>query len=337
MGRILSVLALVFLLLVLISVGAAQLQVYKGDSMTVQDANSTITWGQNYTFNVSMLTEHSDGIEIGAAKNISLTSNTAEPINSTLWKYDLSGISDGKQLVRIGTSAVSGPNVQYEFTDIPPIEFGNYVLKLDGSQYTNFSSGGTLSWNYDNWNSDHNFTLTYQNTTSEANIPPVIEINGPDQINKDVSGGVELEVTVGDVNGDNMDITFYDGNSDKIDEVTGVGNGTYTVTWNSLNPDQTYDWEVEVADGSTTVVSDAQSFTTIDLKLSWNDTSKTESGFRIYSNATGSWNKIKTTGKNTESFTDVSSSLEFGTQTCYRVTSYNKFGESPPLEGCTTP
>lgn len=337
MGRYFRVFIPILVVILFATVAVAELQVYEDDSVTVEGANSKIVWGQNYTFDTSFITVYEDGVEVEPGNNLSVTSNTTDQINSTLWRYDLSGVSSGKTVLKIGSRVVSPVNVRYEFTDVPEIEFGKYQLEIDGDPHQNFSSGGSVTWYHDDWGSDHNFTLVYRNYTSESNAPPTITSLSPGDTNTDYRNGVELEATVGDANSDSLDLTFYDGNSDKIGEVTGVGNGTYSVTWTGLNSDQSYEWEVEVADGSARPVSATSTFTTVDLDLSWTDNSDNEQGFRIYSNRSGSWQRIKTVGTNTEGFKHVSNFLEFGRYICYNVTAYNQYGESDPVQGCKAP
>lgn len=154
------------LLLLLTPATAANWTVFQGDKVTIADANSTIKWGRNYTFNASGIEFYTDSLEINmtdaADRNISITSNTPETINSTLFRYDLSTPSLGDTLIKVQTSAVPGSTVNYRFTGIPSISQDHYVLKVDGSQKTTFNSGGTITWSHSDW-STHNFTLTYQN------------------------------------------------------------------------------------------------------------------------------------------------------------------------------
>ncbi|MDY6789261.1 MAG: hypothetical protein SVV03_04840, partial [Candidatus Nanohaloarchaea archaeon] len=89
---------------------SAELTVYQGDSITIADANSSIKWGRDYTWNVSGLNLYQDALGINMSdsidRNISITSNTPETVNSTLWRYDISQPSLGDTLIKIGTSAV---------------------------------------------------------------------------------------------------------------------------------------------------------------------------------------------------------------------------------------
>jgi hypothetical protein len=229
---------LALFLLLAVSLGSAELTVYEGDSVTISDANSTIIWGQDYTFDVSNLYFHDTALGIGTERNISITSDTDAKINSTLNAYDYSAPSAGETVFRFETDAATGSQLDFRFTDVPSISEGEYRLRVDGENLENFSSGGTISWSYGSWSSNHSFELA---------------------------------------------------------------------------------------------------LSAIDFKITWNDTSDNEDGFKIYSNSTGSFQQIGTVDQNVEQFVDSSSSLEFGETVCYRVRAYNQFGRSPPLEGCATP
>lgn len=170
------------------------------------------------------------------------------------------------------------------------------------------------------------------------NQDPSIDSTSPDGINKDASGGVELTVEVSDPEGDEMDITFYDSSDDsQIGQLTGKSGGTHSVTWTGLNEDSSYSWYVEVTDGGGTVSSSTQSFSTIDIDLSWTDESSNENGFRIYNNASGSFQQVGSVGEDSTSYTDTSQNLDFNQYTKYKVRAYNSFGESDPLTGGITP
>ena len=209
MDRYFRVFITILVVILFATVAVAELQVYEGDSVTVEGANSTIVWGQNYTFDTSFIAVYEDSVEVEPGNNLSVTSNTTDQINSTLWRYDLSGVSNGKTALKIGSRVVSPVNVRYEFTDVPEIEFGKCQLELDGSPYQNFSSGRSATWYYDSWSTDHNFTLVYRNYSSESNVPPTITSPSPDDTNTDCRNGVELEATVGDADGDSLDLTFH--------------------------------------------------------------------------------------------------------------------------------
>lgn len=169
-----------------------------------------------------------------------------------------------------------------------------------------------------------------------SNTAPSVSLTFANNTNRAASG-VELKADIADPE-DMMNITFYDASDDsQIGEVNNKGNGTYSVDWAGLSADQTYNWYAEVTDGTDTVKTSTAEFTTIDVDLSWTDNSDNEDGFNIYSNSSGTFQKVGQTGENQVSLTDHNQHLEFGKYTCYQVTSYNKYGESDPVEGCLTP
>ena len=173
---------------------------------------------------------------------------------------------------------------------------------------------------------------------TETNTAPDILNLSPNNTNINHDNGAELEVKLQDNNTEKMNITFYNASDDsKIGQVLNKTNGTYSVNWTSLSKDQTYNWYVNVTDGTSTTQSPVHSFTTIDIDLSWTDNSENENGFKISSNASGSFTQIGTTGVDSTSYTATDKNLEFGSYTCYRVKSYKSFGTSSPIEGCITP
>lgn len=75
----------------------------------------------------------------------------------------------------------------------------------------------------------------------------------------------------------------------------------------------------------------------IDFQITWSDNSTNEDGFRIYSNASGSFEQVGTVDENIEIFHHTITGLEYGDYTCFHVASYNQFGASDPSTGCITP
>ncbi|MFB1065022.1 hypothetical protein [Natrinema sp. H-ect4] len=307
---------------------AAELTVYEDDSVTITGSNSTVTWGQDYSFDVSNLYFANSVLGIGDDRNISVVSDTVTGTSSILEEYDLSTPLVGDTVLKIETEAVTGSTVGYQFTGIPSITDGQYRLYMDGEPKDVYSSGGLITWSQSSWNSDHRFTLFY---VSEE---PVVQDLSPEGRNVE-PGSTELAVDVEDDSG-LVDIGFYREDNSVIESLNSVEPGDHSIMWET-GSEREFNWYVNVSDGLNTVTSRKAAFTTIDLELGWNDTSESENGFRIYSNTTGGYSRIGTVGENVESFTDTASDLEFGKHICYRVTSYNRFGESQPLEGCVTP
>ena len=204
-ARFLTLISVVLMLSVPV---AAEFQVYRGSSVTLEDANTTITWGRNYTFNTSMITENGDTLSIGD-RNISIGSKTSAQVNSTLWKYNLTGPYHGKTAVKLGVSAVNGTNATVSFTGLPGFRFGRYELNQNNSLLREFRSGGEITWYETNW-SAHNYTITYYNDTKGPDLSLSLETGslteGGDIKTKcsssDVSGISSSSLTVTDPSGD---------------------------------------------------------------------------------------------------------------------------------------
>ena len=173
---------------------------------------------------------------------------------------------------------------------------------------------------------------------STNNAEPTIDIESPNNVNKNPSGGVELEVNVSEPTNEKMNVTFYDASDDsEIGKIENVNNGTYSTTWTGLIIDKTYNWYANVTDGSNTVKSPTSTFTTIDITLNWNDNSDNEDGFKIYSNATGTLQQVATAPADSISKTVYNPGLEFGKNTTYKISAYNQYGESDKVKGYITP
>lgn len=135
----------------------------RGVVVEVVDENASITLGQRFEF--STVTVYGDRIEVDG-ENITLRSNTSARLNATLWEYNLTNETDGQEIIRIGTEAVTGSNVTSRFTGIPPIGGGNYTLHRDGTHIATFESGGTVQWFETNW-SKQNYSLVANHAAAE--------------------------------------------------------------------------------------------------------------------------------------------------------------------------
>lgn len=62
---------------------------FKSDSVTLPDANVTLAWGQNHTFNISSFSIFNRTIGLGD-RNISIYANNSVRINATVWTYNFS-------------------------------------------------------------------------------------------------------------------------------------------------------------------------------------------------------------------------------------------------------
>lgn len=76
----------------------------------------------------------------------------------------------------------------------------------------------------------------------------------------------------------------------------------------------------------------------VSTSLEWEDNSENEAGFNIYSNKSREdFQQIGSTSANEENYEYVSSAVNFSSSRCFRVTSFNSYGESSPLQGCIVP
>jgi len=75
---------------------------------------------------------------------------------------------------------------------------------------------------------------------------------------------VTLNITITDIDGDNMNISFYDSSDDSLLETNNnLSNGSYaTYEWSGLGYSTTYEWYVNITDGINTSKSQNWSFTT---------------------------------------------------------------------------
>ncbi len=154
---------LILCVLGLTGVAVAELTVFEGDSIMVEDENMTLTWGQDYTFDADRI-QVSDQVSLSMTdepdRNISIVSDTPSQVNATLWEYTLSDISDGEELILLEVAAIDGSNVSMMFTGVPDADDGSYTVYRNDDEYQTFESGGTLTWHDDDW-STHNYSLTY--------------------------------------------------------------------------------------------------------------------------------------------------------------------------------
>lgn len=154
--------------LFLTSLSSAVINAPEGSSIRIDDANSTIQMAQDYSFNGSKMLFYNKTVQLGD-NNISIYSNSSEELNSTLHKYNLSNVSSGKTMVKVETNETSNTQVNYSFTDLPSINYGNYRVEVDGHLKKKQGNGGAISWSHSDWSS-HNFTVTYENDTSNPSI-----------------------------------------------------------------------------------------------------------------------------------------------------------------------
>ena len=271
-------------------------------------------------------------------------------------RYELSEFTPSK-MGDHGTEVDSGsPSGHYQFklnsltgisVGVPEVESVTLANVSSWSAWTSQSGVGLDMQN--NQYAQAQFNLSSENATStpvlesfgfgvprepvSLNAAPVVSEADPDDENIYYEDG-ELSVRVGDSDDSSLSGEFLNASSNAvIDTFTLESNGTVSATWNDLVRDAVYEWSVSVSDGVSTT-SETYNFTTYDVNLTWMDNSSKESGFRVYSNLTGSFKQIGRAPANSESFLDSSAGLAPGKYVCYRVRAYNSAGESPPAETC---
>ncbi len=168
--NVVAVCLFAFLILPVVAADEGNVTVFQGDSITVQDANWTLTWGQDYTFDRSGSAVYSDAYYMnmtdGSDRNISVTSDTPAWINTTLWEYDFDDLSFGDELIRLEVEADPVSTVEFLFTGVPSPGDHKYEVAVGGETIEEFSSDGALSWSYSDW-STKNFTVTYAEVEEE--------------------------------------------------------------------------------------------------------------------------------------------------------------------------
>ncbi|MCJ7450206.1 MAG: DUF2341 domain-containing protein [Candidatus Nanohaloarchaeota archaeon QJJ-9] len=166
--------------------------------------------------------------------------------------------------------------------------------------------------------------------------PPIV--TEPEPNNTSVDTEVTLSAKVVDHNSSKIDTWFFNGTTETaIGQKLGVTNNTFSnYLLQSLKPNKSYRWYIKASDGNTNTTSNTFTFSTgLEINLTYRDRSETESGFKVYSNASGSWKKVHTfptpdrSGKGKYySQTFIDETLTEKKHTCYKISSYNQWGES---------
>ena len=238
---------------------------------------------------------------------------------------------------------------------------GVYLGKLSGGQTTNTYWGKTISpyrssagtgantvemkqeatysgWDFqDVWKicpSANNGFPFLRETEGFKCSPPKVSQPVPNDINVNPSKS-ELSVYVTDPNTAELNVTFFNASDgSKIQKVENVNSGTVaSADWNVPEESQ-FEWYVNVTDGSTEVKSNVWNFTTVTVDFSWRDNSQNEKGFKLQTNASGSFETEKTVAPNTESTGLWPKSLDLGDNVCFQVQAYNEEATSPPAKDC---
>ncbi|MCJ7450170.1 MAG: hypothetical protein MUP58_00320 [Candidatus Nanohaloarchaeota archaeon QJJ-9] len=161
-----------------------------------------------------------------------------------------------------------------------------------------------------------------------------------------VDSDTEISVEVFDSQASTLDVWFFDGSGGFLGSDLGVVNGSRASWfWDGLEGNSSYSWFVNVSNGKGNYTSEVFGFETgLGVELSFEDVSDRESGFNVYSNASGSWERVHSfesqnvggTGRRSVSFIDETLSEE--KYACYSVAAFNGAGESGrSQEACLSP
>ncbi len=109
------------------------------------------------------------------------------------------------------------------------------------------------------------FSIDLTVTNDDINNPPEIVNEKPeDGATLTSKHSANLQVSISDPDGDLMDLTFYDGDYNVLNEKTGLSDGSYSFKWEGLEANTTYSWYAIVTDSKLEDVSGFWSFTTAD-------------------------------------------------------------------------
>jgi hypothetical protein len=137
----------------------------------------------------------------------------------------------------------------YDLSFTEPAKDVRYSLSYDYSHSSNLGTPSINSIEIDGYT---------------ANFKPVLSSIEPVNDSIIYTNSPELSVTASDENGDDLNITFYNAETDNTIGNTqeNVPEGTEaTVTWNDLNYGQEYKWYAEITDGKATTTTDTANFT----------------------------------------------------------------------------
>ncbi len=138
-------------------------------------------------------------------------------------------------------------------------------------EWKGIENGETYGWKviiddgYSTTSSDLLEFTTRDDGESENYPPEKPEIIRPEDEKEGLGTNVTLSTRVHDEDGDKMEVSFYDGDSNElIDSVTDVGSGEKAyVYWTGLERNSTYSWYVTADDGENETKSDSWEFSTL--------------------------------------------------------------------------
>jgi hypothetical protein len=236
---------------------------------TYQQINSNFTsYNTTYYWYVTV----DDGMDINTSQTFSFTTNDLAEIKNP-WPNDQSiGIGLNPTL-NITVFDKEGDNLTIDWYSNSTGTwelFGSNNSVVNGTYYqtnTNFSEHNTKYYWYVNV-SDEMTTNTSSIFEFTTNNKPTISEPGPANQSINIDKRPKLNITVNDIEGDNLTINWFSNSTDGVTwEVfginTSVSNGTYHQTnLNFSTHNTTYYWKVSVDDGKDTTNSDIYHFTT---------------------------------------------------------------------------
>jgi DNA-directed RNA polymerase specialized sigma24 family protein len=116
------------------------------------------------------------------------------------------------------------------------------------------------------WNKSEEWNVTIIQEEEENNPPTSPILNAPSDDATDQELNVLLNVTINDVDLDNLNVTFYNNSDDSIicENNTNLVSGSFvTCTWIGLSESTDYQWYVNVTDGIETTKSSIWNFSTV--------------------------------------------------------------------------
>ncbi|MFX1304399.1 MAG: hypothetical protein ACFE9X_13670 [Promethearchaeota archaeon] len=171
-------------------------------------------------------------------------------------------------ILSVNVNDLEGDNLNVSFyNDATDALIGwDYIVGGVGTAtviWSGLSSGTTYSWYV---KADDGLTvLQYDPWSFTTNYAPNAPTNPtPNHLATDINYSPTLSVSVFDIDGDDLTVSFYDASDDSIIDTDGVlgGTGDASVTWSGLSSGTTYSWYVISDDGLNTTQSATWAFTT---------------------------------------------------------------------------
>lgn len=159
------------------AVTAANVTIERGDTFNLAASNTSITWGYDQTFNISLLAGYNHTLGIGQERNISIYAEGPAGVNVTMFDYNLSRpVEDGQQYVMMQVDAPDGSDVVFTLTGFPAIDGGSFHVNRSQTLLAQRYSGRTIAWTHNDW-STKNITMTYIAPPSEPDTGGSIDVD----------------------------------------------------------------------------------------------------------------------------------------------------------------